>query len=199
MKRKFGSKEKFIATADQIKDANSSKSLQECLDSLPLDAAKKITASAVQDDDGGTPYIETVNGQQSISLIFHNFKGNDGQDGQNGQDGQDGVTGATGATGPQGATGVYDSTTQNFLITLETTIGQDQTKTMTQKAITDELINTQKKFCEWQDIYTGDLQNCMMASSGDWYWVNTQSSEHYQKQRHSVVEVTPTSILHMGS
>lgn len=50
-----------------------------------------------------------------------------------------GDTGNTGPVGPQGATSVYDSTTQNFLTTLETTIGQDQTKTMTQKAIFDEL------------------------------------------------------------
>lgn len=44
-----------------------------------------------------------------------------------------------GPVGPQGATGVYDSTTQDFLTTLETTTGQSQTKTMTQKAVTDEL------------------------------------------------------------
>ena len=44
-----------------------------------------------------------------------------------------------GLQGVQGATGVYNPQTQDFLTTLETTKGQSQTATMTQKAITDEL------------------------------------------------------------
>ena len=67
-------------------------------------------------------------------------KGDKGDTGATGATGATGPAGRDGATGPQGATGVYDSTTQDFLVTLETTTGNSQTKTMTQKAITDALV-----------------------------------------------------------
>ena len=50
-----------------------------------------------------------------------------GEKGDTGATGPQGPAGRDGATGPQGATGVYDSTTQDFLVTLETTTGQSQT------------------------------------------------------------------------
>ena len=67
-------------------------------------------------------------------------KGEKGDTGATGATGPQGPAGRDGATGPQGATGVYDQTTQDFLVTLETTTGDSQTKTMTQKAITDALV-----------------------------------------------------------
>lgn len=44
-----------------------------------------------------------------------------------------------GRSGKPGATSVYDPTTQDFLTTLETEPGQSETKTMTQKAISDAI------------------------------------------------------------
>ena len=105
-----------------------------------------------------------------------------------------GDTGNTGPVGPQGATSVYDSTTQNFLTTLETTTGQDQTKTMTQKAITDELVAIQKKLGEWKDLNAGNLPtvDCCMGTSdnSNWQW-RTSGSTAIRKQKHSVIPVIP--------
>jgi len=82
--------------------------------------------------------------------------------------GPKGDTGATGPTGPQGATSVYDQTTQNFLTTLETTTGQSQTKTMTQKAITDEFINDRINSLEQINIGDYLVSRWIINSSGVW-------------------------------
>lgn len=87
-----------------------------------------------------------------------------------------GDTGDTGPQGPQGATGVYDQTTQDFLTTLETTTGQSQTKTMTQKAITDELdsINFKKTAIDLSEIYALGFY----YYNGKWNTSNTISGKH---------------------
>ena len=73
-----------------------------------------------------------------------------------------------GPVGPQGATSVYDQTTQDFLTTLETTTGQSQTKTMTQKAITDEFTND--RINSLKQINIGDylVSRWIINSSGVW-------------------------------
>lgn len=89
-----------------------------------LTPINNVTATIDSDEDVPGPAAEAIYDDGDLSLRFINIKGD---------------TGLTGGIGPQGATSVYDATTQNFLTTLETTIGESQTKTMTQKAITDEL------------------------------------------------------------
>ena len=124
----------------------------------------------------------TVNGQK-LNLILRNFKGEKGKTGEKGE------TGATGATGPQGATSVYDSTTQNFLTTLETTTGQDQTKTMTQKAITDELIKNEKSIGEWEDVKVSLLPKANCYPTGA-LWRMRTSGTGANEQRHIAISVT---------
>jgi endonuclease/exonuclease/phosphatase family metal-dependent hydrolase len=81
--------------------------------------------------------------------------------------GPKGDTGATGPQGPKGATSVYDQTTQNFLTTLETTTGQSQTKTMTQKAITDAMAAFGASANI--DISSLTVQACALGGSSKWY------------------------------
>lgn len=82
------------------------------------------------DDNTGTPSATVTKNGNTLNFAFKNLKGGKGDKGDDG---------GVGPVGPQGATGVYDPSTQDFLVTLETTTGQSQTKTMTQKAITDEI------------------------------------------------------------
>lgn len=83
--------------------------------------------ASVANNSVGTPEASATYNDGDLTITFSNIKGETGQSGADGQ------------TGPQGATGIYDANTQNFLTTLETTTGQSQTTTMTQKAITDAL------------------------------------------------------------
>ena len=93
---------------------------------------KSVTATI--DDEVGTPEVHTDYDGKNIHFDFHNLKGEPlTYDDLTPQQKEE-------LRGEQGATGVYDQTTQDFLITLETTTGQSQTKTMTQKAITDEFM-----------------------------------------------------------
>jgi hypothetical protein len=88
--------------------------------------------TATVDDQVGTPSVEYQYDGKNINFDFHNLKGQPfTYDDLTPQQKEE-------LRGEQGATGVYDQTTQDFLTTLETTTGQSQTKTMTQKAITDE-------------------------------------------------------------
>lgn len=95
-----------------------------------VDAAKITSADISVDGGTGTPSGSAGVSGNKLVIALHNIKGQKGDPGES----------IVGPTGPQGATSVYDQTTQDFLTTLETTTGQSQTKTMTQKAITDELM-----------------------------------------------------------
>ena len=87
--------------------------------------------------------LSGIKGEKGDSIIgpqgIQGAMGLQGPQGAKGDKGDKGDTGDIGPQGPQGATSVYDQNTQSFLTTLETTTGESQTKTMTQKAITEEL------------------------------------------------------------
>lgn len=89
--------------------------------------------------------------------------------------------GPTGPTGPQGATSVYDQTTQDFLTTLETTTGQSQTKTMTQKAVTDELskatMSADALGAEEISSFGSEINGWISSETGG--IVTTAGSKHY--------------------
>lgn len=106
-------------------------------------------------------------------------KGEKGDTGATGATGPQGPAGRDGATGPQGATGVYDSTTQDFLVTLETTTGQSQTKTMTQKAISDELIAKEMEMGIWEDCNVESFlrRSCSLGAL-NWYSDKTHAPNH---------------------
>lgn len=150
-----------------------------------------IEANLINDGVGtvdgttGTPSVDIVKQGTTLHFAFHNIKGTQGDRGEKGE---------TGETGAQGATSVYDQTTQDFLTTLETTKGQDQTKTMTQKAITDEDIATQKDLGDWQDIAQGlERRQCCFNENGKWIWKTSGTGN--RKQMHSAIPVTPGEVL----
>ena len=97
---------------------------------------KKVKALVIE----GTVY--PVKGEKGDALTWNDLTEEQKASlkGEKGDDGADGADGEAGPQGPQGATGVYDATTQDFLTTLETTIGASQTKTMTQGSITKEVL-----------------------------------------------------------
>lgn len=169
------------------------------------------------DDQVGEPYVETSYIRKELKIDFHNLKGNgiksieqtttstedhgvnvvtitDDLDNATNVEIRNGGTGPQGIQGIPGESAVFDPTTGNIAVIKQET-GNSITNPMSQKAITDELIITQKKLCEWQNLNAGVLQDCMMASTNNWYWNNTSGSENYHKQRHSVVEVTPGEML----
>lgn len=116
----------------------------------------------IKKDNSGIPAGTATVEKGTLKLAFYNIQGAKGVQGVQGEKGTQGSLGKPftwsdftqeqlselrgdpgeqGPEGPQGATGIYDPNTQQFLTTLETTTGQSQTTTMTQKAITDALDN----------------------------------------------------------
>ena len=135
MKRKFGSKEKFIATADQIKDAVTSKSVSKSLQDLndKIDSGVVIkSAHGEVLNTGGDPSVDVIMEDGNINFTFDNIKGENGKDG------------ATGATGPQGPQGDSFQPIEDVSgLVLAHTTGQDNTKAMSQKGVTDAISATQ--------------------------------------------------------
>ena len=120
-----------------------------------VDAAKITSADISVDGGTGTPSGSAgVSGNQLV-IALHNIKGEKGDPGES----------IVGPQGPQGATSVYDQTTQDFLTTLETTTGQSQTTTMTQKAITDAIDSAKDtmgemvEFEQWTELPQNDFVN----------------------------------------
>jgi hypothetical protein len=93
--------------------------------------------ASVVNNSVGTPEATATYDDGDLTIAFSNIKGE---------------TGNTGPTGPQGATGIYDQNTQDFLTTLETTTGDSQTKTMTQKAITDAIDSAKDAMGEMVEV-----------------------------------------------
>ena len=148
-----------------------------------------IEANLINDGVGtvdgttGTPSVDIVKQGTTLHFDFHNIKGAQGDRGEKGE---------TGETGPQGATSVYDQTTHDFLTTLETTTGQSQTKTMTQKAVTDEVFATQENLLE--NIALGlTRRQCCITADGKWSWKTSGTGN--KKQYHSAIPVTPGEVL----
>lgn len=143
---------------------NGISSIEQTASSTEDDGVNEWT---IVENDGNTTVISVKNGSKGDKgdKGEQGIQGETGERGEQGIQGIQGIQGAKGERGDkgdpftyedftneqlealkvkgdkgdQGATGVYDSTTQDFLVTLETTTGQSQTKTMTQKAITDGL------------------------------------------------------------
>ena len=128
--------------------------------------------ASVVNNSVGTPEATATYNDGDLTIAFSNIKGE---------------TGNTGPIGPQGATGIYDQNTQNFLTTLETTTGDSQTKTMTQKAITDAIDSAKDamgemvEFEQWtelpkNDFVDGDVIAQSSSTSTQYCWyvkVNT--------------------------
>lgn len=109
----------------------------------------KITSADISVDGGtGTPSGSAGVSGNKLVIALHNIKGEKGDPGES----------IVGPQGPQGATSVYDQTTQDFLTTLETTTGDSQTKTMTQKAVTDAIVSQIEKKEDIPDLALTDEQ-----------------------------------------
>ena len=182
----FGKKAN-ITVPTKVSDLNNDSEYQnEQQVQQKVDAAKITSADISVDGGTGTPSGSAGVSGNKLVIALHNIKGEKGDPGES----------IVGPQGPQGATSVYDQNTQDFLTTLETTTGQSQTKTMTQKAITDELFKLGEKLGEFE--YLGDLPkiNCCLTDN-NWGWKET--SPNYHTQRHSIVEVQAGDILLLKS
>lgn len=151
--------------------------------------------TATVDDQVGTPSVEYQYDGKNINFDFHNLKGQPfTYDDLTPQQKEE-------LRGEQGATGVYDQTTQDFLTTLETTTGQSQTKTMTQKAITDEFekdrlwgineinldamtLNSYNIYSDTTSSYYGKWSSGGATSNSCWIFPVTSGSE---------IQITPQS------
>lgn len=109
--------------------------------------------------------------------------GPEGPQGPQGEKGDKGDKGDIGPQGPQGVTSVYDQTTQDFLTTLETTTGQSQTKTMTQKAITDEFEKDRLwEECSYDFNSGSNVFSGYMRTDAKWGSAGTNSNSGYLYQ-----------------
>lgn len=192
MKRKFGSKEKFIATADQIKDSVSGKPISKVIQDIfeqkanIEDIIQGADAEVVTDISSPNPSVNIQVDDGQMHFTFTNIKGEKGEDGQDGQQGPQGMQGI------QGASAVFDQNTGNILATLENTTGQSDSNAMTQKAVTDGLAN-ERKYAESGSVVSDntDILDGVEWSSSSIY-VNgevgtTPSSNGYNASNHIYV------------
>ena len=118
----------------------------------PID---KVTATV--DNEVGTPNVDANYDGKNLSFAFHDLKGETGQQG------------IQGIQGVKGDTAVYnpdDPSSPDFVMANE--MGDSTTKAMTQKAITDELMN--ERVCQTYeiDLSKGTIDKYYINADGDW-------------------------------
>lgn len=167
MKRKFGSKEKFIATADQIKDAVTGKSINESIQDLNDKIDNVTVIKSVHGEiinTGGDPDVDVTIDEGNINFTFDNIKGEKGKDGQDG------------GIGPQGVPGdsaIFDSTTGNISM-MKQAAGYDTLSPMSQNAVTTAI--NEVKVWEWIAINTTPVSGGSNYINANGSWASNSTS-----------------------
>lgn len=147
----------------------------------------------------GEPYAESIYEDGVLTITIHNIEGNgitdittDSQEGDEAvntvtiktganpegvvlevRNGSKGNTGSVGPRGPQGDSAVYDPSSPDVPdFVMANTTGQSTTKAMTQKAVTDELTNTEE--ISLGSIYTNSF--CIISNT----WYKSTSTAAYK-------------------
>lgn len=141
----------------------------------------KVEGTVVE--DGGEPSVDVGVVNEKINFAFKNLKGEKGDDGN---DGNDGATGPAGPQGPQGDS--FQPIEDVSGLVLAHTTGQDNTKAMSQKGVTDAvgefqvqpltrlknsatttnvIASSSTQHCWWVPVKNGDIIHVTATNGSD--------------------------------
>ena len=155
------------------------------LDTETKEASFDITASVVENDSPGDPTATATMQDGNINIEFEHVKGEKGKDG------------ATGPQGPMGNSAIFTTEGETTIVTLANKTGNSTAIGMTQKAVTNAMVQRGESVNGTEAFNTDNFSGCQITGSDELGYEIESASSNKQTIYISTRQFKKGDIVHV--